>query len=297
MRFLEMKMNKILIFFLIPTTIISCTTIEKVGLVKSVTVSCCPCPNDLNFSNGELEILKNRVEQGDPEAARAIWDHFILCLHDEENGEIWLRKAASLKQPQAQRWIGELIKTYDKPYLDFGDTKEKALFSLFSESCTSGNREACYELALIYEKGSAQIQDFKKARAYMRKCANLGDRTCWDNLGEYYFEGIGGPIDYKEAYFWVSLEALCVHPESIAGKKIWAFRDTIVENIPNLRDFISLWALIDKYIENIENKSYDIYFDRCGGIAVKDDVYSDCIQKVTTKDLLHRKEIKNTHNL
>lgn len=281
----------IIILTLFLTPVSSCSTIENVREIKANTISCCPCPKNLDFSNGELAILKKRAQNGDAEAANTISDHFTWCVRDEKNGEIWLRKAASLKHPQAQRWLGELIKTYDKPFSNFGDTKEKALLSLFSESCTSGNRQACYELALLHETGSAQIQDFEKSRTYMKKCANLGDRMCWDNLGEYYFKGVGGSIDYKEAYFWVSLEALCVHPESIGGKKIWSLRETIAENISSLTDFISLWALLDKYIENIENKSYDIYFDRCGGTTVKKEVYNDCIQKVTNKDLQHRNEI------
>jgi hypothetical protein len=272
--------------------ILGCSTIEKIKIVETKTISCCPCPDEYNFSGSQLEFFKTMAQNGDSEAAMNLYNHYNMCGRDFEEGDLWLRKAALLKHPEAQRWIGELIKTYDKPYNEFGATKEKALFSLFSESCAAGNRNACERLALLYETGSVQIQNLNKARESMIKCANQGNRLCWDKLSEYYFFGIGGSKDYIESYFWISLEALCVHPDSLGGKKIWTFRNRVAEKIENYNDFLKLWIKIDRYIDNIENKKFDVYFDRCLGTAVKKEEYESCLKTVAEKEDIHRNNIK-----
>lgn len=285
------------LFLSIFLLILGCSIHEKLKVVETNFISCCPCPDKYNFSPKELEILKDRAQNGDSEAAMSLYEHFTICIGDSEKGEFWLRKAALLKQPEAQRWMGELIKTYNKSYNEFGNTKENSLLSLFSDSCAAENRYACYELALLYETGSAHIQNFERARASTIKCANQGNRLCWDKLSEYYYFGIGGTTNFIESYFWISLEALCVHPDSIGGKKVWALRNRVVEKINNYNDFLKLWIKIDRYIDDIENKRFDIYFDRCLGTAVKKDVYESCLKSVAEKEGMHRNEIKKMYNI
>jgi hypothetical protein len=277
-------MNKIVSFIIFLLLITSCSVVKK-------TTSFC-CPSDLDFSDGEIKILENRANEGDSEASMRLSHHFALCERDQEQEEIWLRKAALLRHPEAERWLGYLIEINKMSYTGFGNDKEEALFSLFSDACTSNNKQACLELAKLYETSSTKSNS-EKARFFIKKCANLGERLCWDKLGEYYFNGIGGNKSYQEAYFWISLEALCVHPDSINGKKIWLFREQISNEISDYSDFLSLWALLDKYIESIETRRFDIYSSRCGGTTVKNEVYNDCINKISEKDLIHRAEIKH----
>jgi len=74
----------------------------------------------------------------------------------------------------------------------------------------SGDREAQYLLALIYEEGLLVPKDFAAARSWMLNSAEQGYVPAQEGLGEMYLSNVrhNGPIpDYGDADRWLRLAA------------------------------------------------------------------------------------------
>jgi uncharacterized protein len=83
-------------------------------------------------------------------------------------------------------------------------------FKTLLSQAQSGDREAQYLLALIYERGLLVPKDFAVARSWMLKSAEQGYVPAQDRMGEMHLNNVSldGPIpDYGDAEKWLRLAA------------------------------------------------------------------------------------------
>ncbi|MEX1252687.1 MAG: tetratricopeptide repeat protein [Hyphomonas sp.] len=72
----------------------------------------------------------------------------------------------------------------------------------------SGDAEAGFRLAKIYEAGDGTARDLEKARYWAGEAARLGHRRSMHDLAVYMIEGEGGETDMKGAAEWFTKAAL-----------------------------------------------------------------------------------------
>ncbi len=210
--------------------------------------------NGKNLSVKERVELEHKATEGDAEAA---W-RLSFYQHDETAADLWLRRAAELKHPQAQRQLADLIKDYEHSPDGFGDSAPDAVQHLLEKSAeTDGS--ACFELASAYGDGYFGSSNQSKARAYFLRGAGFNNRRCWKMLSQYYRNGTGGPREDAEAYYWISLEARCVDPRSISGQETWAAREEIASHL-SLSILEHEWKRIDAFIADVADKKMIVYF-------------------------------------
>lgn len=86
-------------------------------------------------------------------------------------------------------------------------TPEDPLAELAS-AARSGDAEACFRLAKIYEAGDGATRDLAKARFWAGEAARLGHRRAMHDLAVYMIEGEGGETDISGAVDWFTKAAL-----------------------------------------------------------------------------------------
>lgn len=72
----------------------------------------------------------------------------------------------------------------------------------------SGDAEAGYRLARIYDAGDGTARDLAKARSWAGKAARLGHRRSMHDLAVYMIEGEGGQTDINGAVEWFTNAAV-----------------------------------------------------------------------------------------
>ncbi|PAW79245.1 MAG: hypothetical protein B9S32_04635 [Verrucomicrobia bacterium Tous-C9LFEB] len=204
-----------------------------------------------DLKEDELKSLKQKAEIGDAEAAWRIHLYYAIELHEGNSSNDWARRAAKLGHPQGQRIVADGIKRSRESYEGFGATAQDAVRNLLEKASRSSS-QAGYELGSAYAEGYFGKPDPMQARYYFNQSAEMGDSMAWRKMAEYCHHGVGGPRDDSSAYYWISLDARCVHPGSIGGKEIWALRNEISTSL-SLAQFEQQWKRIDAYIANVRS--------------------------------------------
>ena len=70
-----------------------------------------------------------------------------------------------------------------------------------------GNREAQYNLAVMYANGWGVPRDEAESNRWYRKAAEQGDASAQSLVGSAYLFGRGAPKDFVQAYLWLNLAA------------------------------------------------------------------------------------------
>ena len=211
---------------------------------------------DLLIPPNELPVLQKAANAGDSGAAMKLYDHFALGLEDQAGAEPWLRRAAQLHDPQAERTLAYFIKDYGDNFQGFGSSPQQSVKSLLEDS-TRSTGQANYELASAYAEGYFGKPDFVNARKYFEHGAEMGYRICWTELAKSLDNGAGGETNYPLAYYWISLEAQCVDPRSIGGKETWDLRNKIAKKL-TLAQLEQQWQRIDEYIGKVRSNSIQV---------------------------------------
>ena len=71
-----------------------------------------------------------------------------------------------------------------------------------------GDRQAQYQLGILYYRGDGVVQDYGQAAKWFRRAAERGDADAQFNLGLLYAEGKGMPKNLVRARMWFALAAL-----------------------------------------------------------------------------------------
>lgn len=204
---------------------------------------------DLDLSAKEILALTDKASKGDGNAAWRLYNCYSFARSDEKSADIWLCRAAELKNTSAERLLAEAIRERDHSPGSFGATKPEAFYKLLEQaSYTDG--QACYDLASAYADGYPGAPDYAKARYYYARGSELANRMCWEKLSQLCHKGWGGARDEICAYYWISLETRCVDPRSIGGKEEWAEREEIAQRL-TLEELKPLWERIDQYIAKV----------------------------------------------
>jgi hypothetical protein len=201
-----------------------------------------------------------------------------------------LKRGAQLKFPEAERWLAHLIKEKQADHKGFGDSPQDAVEKLL-KSAARTYATACRELADAYCEGYFGKVDEVAARIYWEKGANLGDRMCWEELAQALHKGRGGPQDLVEAYYWISLEARCVDPESVGGEETWKVRNQLAAQL-SLADLENLWKRIDVFMEMVHANKIIVDSPPFGGTAVKAEAYEAAKKASDEWELRHRKKLR-----
>jgi hypothetical protein len=213
--------------------------------------------SDLNLSAPELSKLELESANGNAASAWRVYLYYSLALENQTAAELWLKRAAELQNAQAQRLLAYLIKENNASPSGFGTNGPEAVKVLLEcSSRTEGN--ACFDLASAYAEGYFGAADYAKARECFERGASFGDRMCWTELSRYYRQGIGGPRNDTESYYWISLEARCVDPRSIGGQATWTTRDEIAKRL-TIAELQKEWTRIDEYICKVDAGKTKVY--------------------------------------
>lgn len=255
---------------------------------KSRQASC-----GFNLTNEELAILKDKAKL-DKDSAWRISLYYSFSLHDFNQAENWNDKAAELGHCAALRSQAFNIKRGKKSFSEFGGTPQDAVRSLYQKAFKESG-SACYELAECYEEGYFGNPNFTKAKKYFTMGAELGNRMCWMRLAEYLYKGKGGEKDILEAYYWMSLEAGCVHPNSIGGRKTWDFRNEIVSNIDK-QELKKIWVRVDEYIFAVRSGKTKVSWAPFLEGMIKAENSKEGKVLADQKEHTHRKRLMNPNN-
>jgi len=86
----------------------------------------------------------------------------------------------------------------------------------FRNSAESGDANAQFNLALMYEEGRGVMRDYKQAATWYLNAAEQGQALAQLRLAKMLIDGKGIKHDYVEAYKWFSL----AKEKNIRGAKI-----------------------------------------------------------------------------
>jgi len=201
-------------------------------------------------SASEFKALAQRADRGDGAAAYELYLYESLEEHDENAALPWLRRAAAARHPEAQRVLAYLIQSSNLDYQAIAGTRPEAVRILFSDACRTQS-DACYELGSALGDGYFGTPDLVAARASFLRCAQMNNSMCWQPLASYLELGKGGPVDVVEAYYWVSLDAQFVDPQSVSGAEISALRERLASGL-TLRDLTLVWERVDAYADGVK---------------------------------------------
>lgn len=81
--------------------------------------------------------------------------------------------------------------------------KKKSELEYLLEEEKKGNKQALFNLGFIYLFGQKVEKDEKKAVAYFKKGANLGDGRCMQALAMCYKNGDGTNKDEQQMLYWL----------------------------------------------------------------------------------------------
>ncbi len=174
----------------------------------------------------ELNALMTRADQSDVKAMIELADYY-KSIDEVDKAFKYVHKSTLYNYPEGERKLGyyyekgigctaDPVKArqfYELAALH-GDIKAKYNIGLFyynnkqypqalnlvKESADMGYGKACQLLAYIYEHGKVMEQDYEKAREYLLKACELGEKGIYHRLGHYSYEGLGTPKDLQEAF-------------------------------------------------------------------------------------------------
>ena len=81
------------------------------------------------------------------------------------------------------------------------ETREQK-FAHTQQLAQKGDREAQYNLGLMYEQGYGIAPDQQQAAAWFEKAAAQGSAPAQAALGNLYLAGAGVPKDFAKAAYW-----------------------------------------------------------------------------------------------
>ena len=250
------------------------------------------CGEAFHLSDKEIRELTAKASDGDANAAYQMWNFHSMSSQNEQEADKWLRTAARLGHPEAQRWLAYEIKDCGKAPGIFGNTPRAAVESLLqSASQTSGT--AANDLGEAYREGYLKSHNrLAKARRSFFLAATHHNTSSWETLAAMLFNGEGGTSDPLQAYYFIVLSTQCVHPDSITGKKLWELRNRIEKQL-NIDQMVAVWGKADAYLK-VERKynSGHLYPPALLGTGIQKKEWEKRLTETDKKESAHRQYLK-----
>lgn len=121
------------------------------------------------------------------------WRDGMGVLPDEEQAELWFRRAAEAGHDFSQYALGKLLQSQKR--------MEEAM-SWYKKAAAQGNLWANYRLGKLYLEGKDVPKDTAKAVEYLTNAAQEGNQYAQYTLGKLYLTGKDVARDREQAYRW-----------------------------------------------------------------------------------------------
>lgn len=121
------------------------------------------------------------------------WRDGMGVLPDDEQAELWFRRAAEAGHDFSQYALGKLLQR---------QKWMKEAVSWYEKAAVQGNPYAAYRLGKLYLEGTDVTKDIAKAVEYLRDAAQEGNQYAQYTLGKLYITGEDVAQDREQAYRW-----------------------------------------------------------------------------------------------
>ena len=121
------------------------------------------------------------------------WRDGMGVLPDDEQTELWFRRAAEAGHDFSQYALGKLLQNQKK--------MEAAVF-WYEKAAAQGNLWAAYRLGKLYLEGTDVPKDVAKVVEYLSDAAQEGNQYAQYTLGKLYLTGQDVTQDREQAYSW-----------------------------------------------------------------------------------------------
>ena len=144
----------------------------------------------------QVRLLEQLWDAGFTVAAHLLgkcWRDGMGVLPDDEQAELWFRRAAEAGHDFSQYALGKLLQNQKK--------MEAAVF-WYEKAAAQGNLWAAYRLGKLYLEGTDVPKDVAKAVEYLSDAAQEGNQYAQYTLGKLYLTGEDVAQDREQAYRW-----------------------------------------------------------------------------------------------
>ena len=150
----------------------------------------------------QVQVLERLWQRGLSLAAYQLgkcWRDGRGVFPDDEQAELWFRRAAEAGYDFAQYALGKLLQ---------GQNRTGETVSWYGKAAAQGNACAAYRLGKLYLEGKDVPKDVPKAVAYLTESAEQGNQYAQYTLGKLYLTGQDVKQDREQAwaYFYESAE-------------------------------------------------------------------------------------------
>ena len=121
------------------------------------------------------------------------WRDGMGVLPDDEQAEVWFRRAAEAGHDFAQYALGKLLQSQKR--------MDEAVF-WYEEAAAQDNPYAAYRLGKLYLQGEQVPKDAATALAYLTQSALQGNQYAQYTLGKLYLTGQDVARDPEQAHNW-----------------------------------------------------------------------------------------------
>ena len=144
----------------------------------------------------QVRMLERLWDAGFTVAAHLLgkcWRDGMGVLPDDEQAELWFRRAAEAGHDFSQYALGKLLQSQKR--------MEEAV-SCYEKAAVQGNNYAAYRLGRMYLEGTDVPKDTAKAVEYLTNAAQEGNQYAQYTLGKLYLAGADVGQDREQAYRW-----------------------------------------------------------------------------------------------
>ena len=150
----------------------------------------------------QVRMLERLWDAGFTVAAHLLgkcWRDGMGVLPDDEQAELWFRRAAKVGHDFSQYALGKLLQSQKR--------MDDAV-SWYEKAAVQGNNYAAYRLGRMYLEGTDVPKDTAKAVEYLTNAAQEGNQYAQYTLGKLYLAGADVGQDRGQAYRWFWESAL-----------------------------------------------------------------------------------------
>ena len=144
----------------------------------------------------QVRLLEQLWDAGFTVAAHLLgkcWRDGMGVLPDDEQAELWFRRAAEAAHDFSQYALGKLLQSQKR--------MEEAV-SWYEKAAAQGNLWAAYRLGKLYLEGTDVPKNVAKAVEYLTNAAQEGNQYAQYTLGKLYLTGEDVTQDREQAYRW-----------------------------------------------------------------------------------------------
>ena len=144
----------------------------------------------------QVRMLEQLWDAGFTVAAHLLgkcWRDGMGVLPDDEQAELWFRRAAETGHDFSQYALGKLMQSQKR--------MEEAV-SWYEKAAAQGNLWAAYRLGKLYLEGRDVPKNVAKAVEYLTDAAQEGNKYAQYALGKLYLTGEDVARDREQAYSW-----------------------------------------------------------------------------------------------